>query len=101
VFPERVAAYTDGYSNLKTTWTELPAQPGARVGIAVGDQRGFAVVSDGAFEVPVGETSFAPGSSGWRRRSGVGHVPRAVPEGSSAAALFGHPPAGSPVEVVA
>jgi hypothetical protein len=27
-------------------------------------QRGFAVVSDGAFEVPVGETSFAPGSSG-------------------------------------
>jgi hypothetical protein len=101
-FPERVVAYTDGYGNLKTTWTELPAQPGARVGIAVGDQRGFAVVSDGAFEVPVGETSFAPGSSGWRRRSG-GSVAflELFRRGSSAAALFGHPPAGTAVEVVA
>jgi hypothetical protein len=101
--PRRSVVYVDGYGNLKTSWYDPPAPTGARVRVRVGGAEAEAVVSDGVFTVPAGELSFAPGSSGWPRGDGDGE--RACYElfarGSSAAELFGHPAAGTPVEVVA
>jgi S-adenosylmethionine hydrolase len=99
--PERSIAYVDGYGNLKTTWYEPPAEPGTTVRVRIGDAVAEAVVSDGVFTVPAGALSFAPGSSGWPRGDGGGR--RACYElllrGASAADLFDHPVAGTPVEI--
>ena len=99
--PQRCVAYVDGYGNLKTTWYDAPAAPGARVRLRIGDAVGEAVVSDGVFAVPAGEVSFAPGSSGWPHHGGpVRPCFELFARGGSAAALFGDPPAGTPVEVL-
>ena len=94
--PQRAVAYTDGYGNLKTSWHEPPAEPGTTVRIRIGDATAEAVVSDGVFAVPAGETSFAPGSSGWGDKPFYELLAR----GSSAAEIFGNPSAGTPVEVL-
>lgn len=98
--PERTVVYVDGYGNLKTSWTDAPAEVGARVRVRVGSAEGWAVVSDGTFAVPEGETSFAPGSSGWRSRGGQERrYYELFARGGSAAELFGRPTAGTPVEL--
>jgi hypothetical protein len=98
--PPRAVVYTDGYGNLKTSWHSAPAEVGARVRVTIGGAEAVAVVSDGVFTVPAGELSFAPGSSGWPTADG-GHRPfyELFARGSSAAALFGDPTTGTPVEV--
>ncbi|MEU8235990.1 SAM-dependent chlorinase/fluorinase [Actinoplanes sp. NPDC048967] len=100
--PRRTVVYTDGYGNLKTSWFEAPAETGTTVRVRIGDAEAEAVVSDGVFAVPAGQVSFAPGSSGWP--SGTGGDMRMCYEllarGGNAAQLFGHPPAGTPVEIV-
>ena len=97
--PERVVAYIDGYGNLKTTFSQPPAPSGTRVRVQVGDRSVEATVSDGTFEVPAGETSFAPGSSGWRTPDGDLAWYELFARGASAAALLGHPGAGTEVNV--
>ncbi len=100
--PERAVAYTDGYGNLKTTWYDAPAQAGATVRVRIGGAVVEAVVSDGVFTVPAGTVSFAPGSSGWPRGDGGGDRVsyELFARGGNAAELFGHPPSGTPVEVL-
>lgn len=98
--PERTVVYVDGYGNLKTSWTTSPAETGERVQVRIGFAEGFAVVSDGTFAVPEGETSFAPGSSGWRTRAGEDRqFYELFARGGSAAELFGSPGAGATVDV--
>ncbi|MDP9393535.1 MAG: SAM-dependent chlorinase/fluorinase [Actinomycetota bacterium] len=98
--PERAVVYVDGYGNLKTSWYDAPAPPGSRVRVRVGENVGEAVVSDGVFTVPSGETSFAPGSSGWPTADGGRRTCfELFTRGGSAAELFGHPPAGALVTV--
>jgi hypothetical protein len=99
--PRRSVVYVDGYGNLKTSWYDAPAAPGTTVRVRIGDAEAEAVVSDGVFTVPAGALSFAPGSSGWPA-AGTGELRpcyELLLRGSSAAELFGHPPAGTPVEV--
>lgn len=68
--------------------------------VRIGFAEGFAVVSDGTFAVPEGETSFAPGSSGWRTRDGDDRrFYELFARGGSAADLFGGPTAGATVDV--
>ncbi|GAA0810197.1 SAM hydrolase/SAM-dependent halogenase family protein [Spirilliplanes yamanashiensis] len=98
--PRRAVAYTDGYGNLKTTWSSAPAEPGARVTVRIGSATAEAVVSDGVFEVPAGELAFAPGSSGWASADGEQLTWYEVfARGGDAAEMFGRPAAGTPVEV--
>lgn len=99
--PQRCVAYVDGYGNIKTSWYEAPAPHGSAVRVRIGDVEADAVVTDGVFTVPTGELSFAPGSSGWPRGDGAGDRTsfELFARGGSAAAIFGHPPAGTPVDV--
>ena len=68
--PGSAIAYVDGYGNLKTTVDEAPAPPGARVLVRIGKVSATAIVGDGTFAVAEGELALAPGSSGWRTRTG-------------------------------
>ena len=95
--PERAVAYVDGYGNLKTTWTEAPAENGQQVEVAVGDAAAVATVTDGTFAVPEGHMSFAPGSSGWDTPDGPRHFYEILLRGASAADRLGRPRAGDPV----
>lgn len=97
--PQRVVAYIDGYGNLKTTFSQPPAPSGTRVCVQVGDRSVEATVSDGTFEVAAGQTSFAPGSSGWPTPDGDLAWYELFARGASAAALLGHPGAGTEVNV--
>ena len=98
--PERAVLYTDGYGNIKTSWTEAPAPTGERVRVTIGRRSEQATVSDGSFAVPEGEMAFAPGSSGWTRRGGDQiRFYELFLRGSSAAERLGHPAAGQRVEV--
>ena len=97
--PERAVAYVDGYGNLKTTWTEAPAEIGHQVEVAVGDATAVATVTDGAFAVGEGEMSFAPGSSGWESAAGSRRFYEVLLRGASAAERLGRPGAGDPVTV--
>ena len=100
--PDRAVAYVDGYGNLKTTWREPPAEPGTRVRVRLGEVERDATVGGGTFAVPAGGLSFAPGSSGWTTRTGQElRWCELLARGGSAAALFGGPVPGTPVEVVA
>lgn len=98
--PERRIVYIDGYGNIKTSWFSAPVTNGERVEVTIGGHTTLATVSDGTFEVPVGELAFAPGSSGWPVRSG-GTVRffEVFLRGGSAAARFGVARAGANVEV--
>ena len=98
--PSRSIAYVDGYGNLKTTWSDAPAEAGTQVEVSIGGSTTTATVSDDAFAVRHGEMSFAPGSSGWaHRRGGRRRFYELLLRGGSAAERFGRPRAGAPVEV--
>ncbi len=98
--PQRAVAYTDGYGNLKTTWAEPPADVGSRVALRIGEAHASAVVSDGTFDVPAGELSFAPGSSGWVLPDGsVRCWYELFARGGSAAEIFGFPASGTQISV--
>ena len=98
--PERQVVYVDGYGNLKTSWFEAPTDTGEAVEVTIGDITAPATVSDGTFEVPEGDLSFAPGSSGWTSRSGRDlRFFELFLRGGSAADLFGRPEAGGRVDV--
>ena len=98
--PERCVVYVDGYGNLKTSWFSAPAPSGERVEVTIGGQSALATVSDGTFEVPVGELAFAPGSSGWPTRSGEDlRFFEVFLRGGSAATRFGTPRTGARVDV--
>ena len=93
-------AYVDGYGNLKTTWATPPAEEGTPVQVRIGAVTAEAVVGGGTFEVAAGELSFAPGSSGWRRRDGSQRVCfELLQRGGSAAERFGFPRPGTEVEI--
>lgn len=98
--PERCVVYVDGYGNLKTSWFSAPAASGDRVEVTIGGQCAVATVTDGTFEVPMGELAFAPGSSGWPRRGGAAlRFFELFLRGGSAAGRFGAPRTGATVEV--
>ena len=98
--PSRVVAYVDGYGNLKTTWSDVPADVGTRLRVRVGDVEADALVGGGTFDVPAGELSFAPGSSGWSTRAGQRQWYELLARGGSAAEVFGWPSPGTSVEIV-
>jgi hypothetical protein len=100
--PARSVVYTDGYGNLKTSWYEPPAPPGTRVRVRIDGAVLEVVVSDGVFTVPAGAVAFAPGSSGWPRGDGGGDrvAYELFARGGNAAAMFGDPSSGTPVEVL-
>jgi hypothetical protein len=100
--PEAAVVYVDGYGNVKTSWTEPPAESGTRVRVSAGGTEVDATVSDGTFEVPAGELAFAPGSSGWDGAAGSDGPTRfyeLLLRGGSAAELLGRPAAGTRVEL--
>jgi hypothetical protein len=100
--PEASVVYTDGYGNLKTSWTDPPAPSGTEVRVRVGRAEHDATVSDGTFEVPAGRLAFAPGSSGWpgaAGRTGQTRFYELLLRGGSAAARLDHPRAGARVLV--
>ncbi|WP_331272120.1 hypothetical protein [Motilibacter aurantiacus] len=97
--PEGSVAYVDGYGNLKTTWSSAPAPSGTTVTVTIGGRSLAATVSDGTFDVPAGEMSFAPGSSGWTGRDGEVRWYELLLRGRSAAEAFGFPAAGARVHV--
>ncbi len=97
--PEARVAYVDGYGNVKTTWTSPPAPAGTPVTVRVGDRTLRAVVSDGTFAVPAGDTSFAPGSSGWDEGDQHVRFYEIFTRGGSAADALGRPSGGRRVEV--
>ena len=97
--PERAVAYVDGYGNLKTTWTDPPAEFGQQVEVTIGDATAVATVTDGTFAVEQGEMSFAPGSSGWDRGGRPLPFFELLLRGASAADRLGRPRAGAPVTV--
>lgn len=100
--PEAAVLYTDGYGNLKTSWSEPPAGSGSRVTVRIGDASARATVSDGTFAVPAGELALAPGSSGWPLRHGGHRVCyELLLRGGNAARLLGDPAPGSSVELSA
>ncbi|HEX2274160.1 MAG TPA: hypothetical protein VHG90_09845 [Acidimicrobiales bacterium] len=100
--PPRRVVYVDGYGNLKTSWFSAPVPSGERVEVTIGGQTARATVTDGTFEVPVGELAFAPGSSGWPTRSGEAlRFFELFLRGGSAAARFGVPGTGATVDVTA
>lgn len=70
--PPRRIAYIDGYGNLKTTirYDAKKVHSGMKLSIGIDGIEQPATVSDGTFEVEQGEMAFAPGSSGWKTRSG-------------------------------
>lgn len=97
--PNARVAYVDGYGNVKTTWTSPPAPSGTPVDVRVGEATLRAVVSDGTFAVPAGETSFAPGSSGWGDGNEQVRFYEIFTRGGSAADALGRPAGGSRVQV--
>ncbi len=97
--PAEAVCYVDGYGNLKTTYTSAPVPAGAQVEVTVGGAVTVARVADGTFEVPQGEMSFAPGSSGWAVRGVEQRFYELLVRGGSAAQRFGYPRAGAPVQV--
>lgn len=102
--PDGRVAYVDGFGNLKTTWrwTALRAGlvPGTVARVAVGTHVLDAQVAGGAFAVPEGRASIAPGSSGYVDRRGreVRWVEVFLRGGSAATALGGVRP-GDPIAV--
>jgi hypothetical protein len=98
--PAGAVIYVDGYGNLKTSWQSAPAASGTRVRLRIRGRTAAATVSDGTFAVPAGEVAFAPGSSGWRLRSGgTCRFYEVLLRGASAAECFGQPTAGDRIEV--
>ncbi|HWI05369.1 MAG TPA: hypothetical protein VNT52_16310 [Acidimicrobiales bacterium] len=98
--PQRRVVYVDGYGNLKTSWFDAPAASGEPVQVTIGDVTAPATVSDGTFEVPDGDLSFAPGSSGWTSHSGRQlRFFELFLRGGSAADRFGGPKAGAGIAV--
>lgn len=93
--PAGRVAYVDGYGNLKTTWSDPPAESGSTVVIEIDGVMREATVSDGTFDVPHGAISFAPGSSGWAGTRWYELLLR----GGSAAERFGHPAPGARVRL--
>jgi hypothetical protein len=85
--PECVLVWTDRSGNLQTT---LAAAPADRVTVRIGDFRAPARLGDARRVPSPGELVFEPGTQGLQRLT-VG--------GGSAAERFGHPAAGTPVEV--
>jgi hypothetical protein len=94
-------AYVDGQGNLKTTIAGLPAPPGSRVLVRIGEVSAPAIVADANGAVARGELVLAPISPGWRARSGAQrpHVELAV-RGGSAAQRFGEPRPGAPISLL-
>ena len=97
--PTNAVLYVDGYGNLKTGLTALPAESGTTVHVRIGDVTRAAVVSDGTFEVGTTDLSLAPGSSGWPCPEGDVRFLELLLRGASAAEWFRHPTPGTRVEV--
>ncbi|MFP5281944.1 MAG: hypothetical protein ACLGIF_00655 [Actinomycetes bacterium] len=99
--PEGVVTYVDGYGNLKTTWSDPPVTSGEEVQVRIGGVRATATVGEATFGVSVGDLSFAPGSSGWRRRDGRDvRWWELLMRGGNAAEFFGRPATGAAVELL-
>jgi hypothetical protein len=96
-YPSYAVAYVDGHGNLKTTITGLPAPPGSRVFVRIGEVSAPAIVADANNAPACGELVLAPISPGWRAQRP--HIELAV-RGGSAAERFGEPRPGAPISVL-
>lgn len=94
--PEKAVAFVDGYGNIKTTirTSDLEVEDGTEVEVEVGEERRKAFVESNTFEVPEGELSVAPGSSG-----GEDAFIEVFLRGGSAAEVFGGAEPGDQVEL--
>ena len=101
--PLNQVAYVDGYGNLKTTITAggaVMGRSGSKVRVRVGGHERQAIESDGSFAVEPGQMAFAPGSSGWKSRSGEEtRWMELFLRGGSASEAFNHPGVGAGVEI--
>jgi hypothetical protein len=100
-YPSCAVAYVDGHGNLETTITGLPAPPGSRVLVRIGEVSAPATVAEANGAVAPGELVLAPISPGWRARSSAQrpHMEVAV-RGGSAAQRFGEPRPGAPISLL-
>lgn len=100
-YPSCAVAYVDAHGNVKTTITGLPAPPGSRVLVRIGEASAPAIVADANGAVAYGELVLAPISPDWHARPGTQrpHIELVV-RGGSAAQRFGEPRPGAPISVV-
>jgi hypothetical protein len=100
-YPSCAVAYVDGHGNVKTTITGLPAPPGSRVLVRIGEVSAPAIVAPAGGAPACGELVLAPVSPGWRGRSGAQrpHMELTV-RGGSAAQRFREPRPGAPISVL-
>ena len=100
--PEQRIAYIDGYGNLKTTiqrgqWKEAK---GSSIHVRIGNVEQEALVSDGSFDIKVGQLAFAPGSSGWTTPQGEEVIwMELFLRGGNAWKAFDHPPIGARIVI--
>lgn len=94
--PDSKVGFTDGYGNIKTTIraSEVDLEEGTEVEIEIDGECFRAFYKENTFEVPEGELSFAPGSSG-----GEDPFLEVFLRGGSAAEKYGSPDPGQDVEV--
>ena len=101
--PQAAVAYIDGYGNIKTTipGDEAKARQGRPCRVRIGATERAVVVGTGSFAVEPGQIAFAPGSSGWPQLRGRDlHWVELFLRGGNAAAEFGHPEVGTPIELI-
>jgi hypothetical protein len=94
--PGSRVGFVDGYGNIKTTIraSEVNLEEGSELEVEINDITVTAFYEENTFEVPEGELSFAPGSSG-----GEDAFMEIFLRGGSAANRFDSPESGQKVEV--
>lgn len=100
--PKNRIAYIDGYGNLKTTLQNEGKLPpsGTAVRIGIRDREHEATVGAGSFEVEAGRMTLAPGSSGWREKTGrETRWMEIFLRGGNAWEAFERPPVGAEINV--
>jgi hypothetical protein len=98
--PPRQVVYVDGHGDLVTSWSGVPFPSGTEVRVTIGHHSHAAIVGGAGLEIPAGQLTFGPASSGW---TSVGGARRSFYEvflrSGHAAGMFGHPPAGVTVDI--
>ena len=100
--PEASVAWIDGYGTIKTTipGTTAQAHQGKTCRVRIGEIEREVVPGPASFAVEPDQIAFAPGSGGWPQVKGRDlHWAELFLRGGSAAAKFGNPAIGTPIEI--
>jgi len=99
--PSNVVCYTDGYGNMKCSVSpeRVAELKGQDLIMNVNGRQQVVRVADGIFGVADGQFCLSAGSSGWTLPGGEKvQFSEIVKRGGNAAATFGKPPGGIPIE---